>query len=174
MNYTFSKREKVMLVILAVIVIGLGYFKLILEPINNQVDSYASMSEEDQLGIESNTAIIQKIRQMNAAIEQVKADGGYLPIPSYDNSKELFNELYAILDGTLDYQLSFENVAEDSYVVLRPITMTYKSASYEDARAIIDELHDSSNLNQISDVIIINSDGIYSTSLRVTYFEVDE
>lgn len=173
MNYAFSKREKVMLVILSVIVLGLCYFKFILEPINNKIDSYAGMTEEDMLGITENTAVIQKIRKMQEAIDEAKADGNYEPIPSYDNSKELLNELYATLEGTIDYQLSFENIGADDYVILRPISMTFKSADYESAREIINRLHDSANLNQISDVIISADEGFYSVSLRVTYFEVE-
>ena len=33
MNRAFTTREKVLLVILAVLIIGIGYFKLLLEPI---------------------------------------------------------------------------------------------------------------------------------------------
>ena len=52
MNREFTKREKILLLIFAVLIIVLGYFKLILEPINNQVNEYSGMESEEQAEID--------------------------------------------------------------------------------------------------------------------------
>ena len=44
MNRAFSTREKVLLVILALLLIGVGYFKLLLEPINESIDNYTQLA----------------------------------------------------------------------------------------------------------------------------------
>ena len=38
MNREFTKREKVLLLIFAVLLIAVGYYKLLLEPINSQIE----------------------------------------------------------------------------------------------------------------------------------------
>ena len=45
MNRELTGREKVMLLILIVLVMALGYYKLILEPINDQVAAYRDSTE---------------------------------------------------------------------------------------------------------------------------------
>ena len=37
MKKEFTKREKILLLILAVLVIGLGYYKFVLQPINSKI-----------------------------------------------------------------------------------------------------------------------------------------
>ena len=63
MNRAFTTREKVLLVILAVLIIGIGYFKLLLEPINTSVENYRNMTASEQDEILVNTALLQKKKQ---------------------------------------------------------------------------------------------------------------
>lgn len=60
MNREFTKREKVLLLIFAVLLIAVGYYKLLLEPINNQIESYRSLTQEEQVQME--TAQLQAVR----------------------------------------------------------------------------------------------------------------
>lgn len=53
MNRELTTREKTLLLVLAVLVIALGYWKLVLEPINEQVASYNDMAEQEQAEIDS-------------------------------------------------------------------------------------------------------------------------
>lgn len=48
MNREFTKREKVLLLIFAVLLIAVGYYKLLLEPINNQIESYRSLTRRSR------------------------------------------------------------------------------------------------------------------------------
>ena len=48
MNRELTGREKVMLLILSVLVMALGYYKLIFEPINDQVAAYRDSTEQEQ------------------------------------------------------------------------------------------------------------------------------
>ena len=73
MNRELTKREKVLLLIFAVLLIAVGYYKLLLEPINNQIESYRSLTQEEQLQMD--TAQLQAVRmqQMETEIAQAKA-----------------------------------------------------------------------------------------------------
>ena len=123
MNRAFTTREKVLLVILAVLIIGIGYFKLLLEPINTSIENYRNMTASEQDEILVNTALLQKKKQMETELEELFASGDPTPIPVYDNSGNLLVELHRILDKSLDYSLNFSGVStmDVEYLVRRPV-----------------------------------------------------
>ena len=176
MKRELTKREKILLLVLAVMVIGLGYFRLIFEPVNDQISQYRMDTEGEQCEILSNTIKLAQMRSMEKKIAEVKVDGTEKAIPTYDNSVVLMRELYRILDATQEYSLDFSSpVEQDGYVVMRPVSMTFKTGTYQQARAIIDQLCDSGNINQISDLSIADerSDGAGVTvDALITFFEI--
>lgn len=181
MNRPFTTREKVMLVILCLLVIGIGYYKLILEPINTGVEEYQMMEAEEQDVIVQNMALVQKKNLMEQELEELFAQGEPTPIPSYDNFGKLIVELHSILDSTTDYSLSFAGTMDmtGGYLKRRPVQLSFNTGSYGEARSIIDRLHGSTNINQISDLnITINKpkddadEGSVSVSMVITYFEL--
>ena len=192
MNRAFTTREKVLLVILAVLIIGIGYFKLLLEPINTSIENYRNMTASEQDEILANTALLQKKKQMETELEELFASGDPTPIPVYDNSGNLLVELHRILDKSLDYSLNFSGTSpmDVEYLVRRPVSLTFLAPTYAQARAIINELHDSDNVNCISDLSMQinngnldytneiirwdlddNSDHYVTVSLVITYYE---
>lgn len=175
-----TKRETVLLVVLAVIVISLGYVKLVLTPINEQVESYQSMKLDEEIKKqEAETKVIQ-IRKMEKSIENAKKSGKAHPIPEYDSSVALGVELQNIFAGTVDYMLDFDDVEIEGMIVKRPVTMSFQTNTYEEATAVIRALHDSAHVNQISDVSITASEykgkkagtGLVKSTVVTTFFEI--
>ena len=60
MNRPFTTREKVMLVILSLMIIGICYYKFLLEPINDQIEQYNQMAAGEQDIITQNMAFSPK------------------------------------------------------------------------------------------------------------------
>lgn len=180
MNRSLSKRETVLLVIMILLIIGIGYYKFILEPINSSVDNYMMMTQDEQDQIMQNTALIQKKKAMEAELETLFAQGTPTPIPNFDNSGILMVELHSILDDSLDYTLSFGDTSslKCGYLLRRPIKMEFRAADYYDARRIINRIHGSDNISQISDLEIAlldrddNGEGAVKVTMVVTYFEL--
>lgn len=177
MNRAFTTREKVLLVILAVLIIGIGYFKLLLEPINTSIENYRNMTASEQDEILVNTALLQKKKQMETELEELFASGDPTPIPVYDNSGNLLVELHRILDKSLDYSLNFSGTSpmDVEYLVRRPVSLTFQTPTYAQARAIINELHDSDNVNCISDLSMqINNGNLDYTNEIIRWDEDDD
>lgn len=178
MNRVFSTREKVLLVILAVLVLCIGYFKLILEPINDGVAAYQAEAAAEQDEILQNSALLAKMRQMRTELETLHASAEAKPLPAFDNSDRLLVELHATLGRANDYTLTFGTVAPldgSAYIMRRPLSLTFKTDTYAQARAILDALHDSDTINQISDLsVIFQNDDTLSVSLTIAYFELAE
>ena len=185
MNRPFTTREKVMLVILSLMIIGICYYKFLLEPINDQIEQYNQMAAGEQDIITQNMALIQKKKEMEQELEAIFAENPDPdPIPNYDNSGVLMVEIHSILEGTVDYTLSFSDTSllSGGYLLRRPLELEFSVTTYSQARAIINRLHDSKNINQISDLSITrvnretkqideDSDTI-RVKMVITYFEL--
>lgn len=157
MNRPFTTREKVMLVILSLMIIGICYYKFLLEPINDQIEQYNQTAAGEQDIITQNMALIQKKKEMEQELEAIFAENPDPdPIPNYDNSGVLMVEIHSILDGTVDYTLSFSDTSllSGGYLLRRPLELEFSVTTYSQARAIINRLYDSKNINQISDLSI--------------------
>lgn len=185
MNRPFTTREKVMLVILSLMIIGICYYKFLLEPINDQIEQYNQMAAGEQDIITQNMALIQKKKEMEQELEAIFAENPDPdPIPSHDNSGVLMVEIHSILEGTVDYTLSFSDTSllSGGYLLRRPLELEFSVDTYSQARSIINRLHDSKNINQISDLSItrvnretkqIDEDAdTIRVKMVITYFEL--
>ena len=154
MNREFTKREKILLLIFAVLIILLGYFKLILEPINSQVDEYSSMESEEQAEIDIKMLQALQMSIMEKEIEKARENGINRVTPDYDNSSVLLPKLYHIMDRTVAYSMNFGEITTDGGIVMRPVEINFETRTYKKAREIIDRLYDTNYAMQIEDVTI--------------------
>ena len=158
MRHVFTTREKVLLVILAVLVIAVGYWKLILTPINDSIADLNAQTASEQDAILTNSARLSRMRQMQQELETLLADPDAKPLPDYDNSLS-FGDTYLLEDG--------------GSIICRPISLEYTCGSYTAARTVMDALHGSDYVNLISDVTL-DLDAQHGTkvNLTITYFEL--
>ena len=85
------------------------------------------------------------------AIAAIKASGQERALPQYDNDQALMTELDKLMAATLQYEVDCtEGTTQEGYLVLRPVTLTYQTASYAQSRQIIDALSASANVNFLS------------------------
>ena len=57
--------------------------------------------------------------------------------------------------------------------MVRPVTLVFVASSYDTARSIIDELHESANINQISNIsMTFTNDSAVNVSLDLNYYEL--
>ena len=174
MKHEFTKREKVLLVFLGVLLLGLLYYKFLLTPINDKITSIQSDMASDQTLIDTSMPQMIKLNKMKTELETLKNSGDSQPLPEYDNSKKLMDELHLILSGASSYTLNFNSTTEADAIVRRPIVMSFTAGSYQAARAIIDRLHQSSYTNQIADLAFSTDDenGV-QVNLTITFYELD-
>ena len=175
MKHVLTTREKVLVLILAVIVIGFCYYNFFLSPLNESISQYESMSSELETEMVLNTAKVQQKQSMESQIAELKA-GGASTIPEYNNSQNLMVELNSILSEAEDYNISFDATSNIDYVVLRPAYLTITTSTYAKARDIIDKLYASDNIMRMSDLNMSTDaeTGKTTANMRITYFEIDQ
>ena len=177
MTRAFTTREKVLLVVLALMIIAIAYFKFILEPINDSVAQYQTDADIEQDEITQDTVTLTRMRAMQKELDELKASGNNKPLPAYDNADALLVELNTTLSRARSYSLNFGStytLESNTYIVCRPLTLVFKADDYSTARSILDTLHESDNINQISDLSINfnNSDSSVDVTLSISYYEL--
>jgi cyanate lyase len=80
----------------------------------------------------------------------------------YDNVQQVMVMLNSILGQTEEYSLTFGTVSQEEgngSVVRRPISLRFRSSSYDAAKAILQQLHDSDLRCMLDDVSISTETG---------------
>lgn len=185
-----SKREKILLIILVVVIIGVSWYKFIYEPTTNKIDT---MTRNRDTEMSELTALQPKIKQkkdMQAAVEKIKAQDKVEKIPTYDNSKELMVALNKVMAAAKSYSVDFGAASKDDYIFLHKLLLTFTTDGYQQARQLIQKLTTETFVNQISNINvtndfqtrnIVNAKGETvqrvteetKVTLTITFFEID-
>ena len=171
-----TKREKIMIVILALVIIAVGWFKLLYEPTMAEIESLNSKMDSEQTEIEIRMPKIAKINSMKNELALLQADSNATTIPLYDNSKQIMNKISSITKNVDDFNINFQPDTTNGYIVEHPIRLAFSTDSYAKARKLIDALDQETFVNQISDLSIKTEkeDGEVSTrvSMLITFFDL--
>lgn len=140
MNRSFSRREKILLLVLTLIgLVGL-YFYLVHYPVTTQL----AQIEEQRTAVADDTVIAQARQQvylsMKAELEEIFSmpEDEITVMPKYDNIKALMREFNVIFDGA-DPELSFDPVTVEDGVAVRVMRFTFTS-DYKRAKDILEQL----------------------------------
>ena len=200
LKYTFSAREKVLLVILGLVLVLVVWYMMIFTPSSAAVAEAQAAEADVQMEIDTTQLKLSKMTSMQAEIDRVfaEADGDPVPMSSYDNIRNVVNELDVILAAANAYKLDFAEIriSEDG-IVRRGVNLSFGCADYQTAKDTVVALEKSnyrceidsltisqSNVDRgtaTNDIILNKSDrgeGASSSSVSVsahlTYFETSK
>lgn len=178
MKRQLTARELILLGMLLVLVLVGGYVMLYYMPMTAELDrlEQEKLSCEDQLTVAQ--IQVEDKRRMERELEEIfAADPDPLSIPPYDNLQPVMFELNSILQSTPEYSLSFGTVNTEETIVRRQILLSYTSGSYEAAKRVLQQLHDSAYRCMLDDVSISvgeRDEGNVSVSASLVFFEYQE
>lgn len=139
-----SMRERVLLMLLAVIAVVSGYVLFFYMPTSQQTETLQTQIAQAQ---ELSAQIEDKLasqQQMQRELEQLAAQGTQTPyMPAYDNLQAVMVELHSILAGCQEYSLSFQGEQGEEHVFYRRVLIPFTCGSYTQAREILQKLHNS-------------------------------
>ena len=171
-----TMRERVLLIVLAVIVVISGYVLLFYLPMRQSAQSLQVQIEENEELSAQLDARLTRQRQMEHSVAQWSEDPDALPeMPSYDNQQAVMVELNSILSDCLEYSLSFQTDDTQGNVFRRTVTIPFVCANYTAAENILQRLHDSALRSHLSDVQIAQQeDGTVHVTAVMTFFEYQD
>ena len=169
LSRNFSTKEKLLIALLAIILIGLVYYKLVYKNIQTALAN--ANAEASTLQSELEMAQIKE-----AQINQMKNDMTTLSkspkMGSYNNSKLETAFLHTVLSGISDYSISFSDVTRNGNQIRRNFTLQYRVPDYDTACDIMKQLTHGEYRCLINDVSCsVGDNGATSISLSGTFYE---
>lgn len=166
-------RERGLLILLAVIAAVSGYILLFYLPTTQRIESLNAQIDQTQELADQLEARLASQQQMERKLEQLSAQGSQVPyMPDYDNLQAVMVELHTILSGCQEYSLSFQSEQGENHVFSRRVSIPFTCGSYEQAREILQKLHDSALRGLLGDVQISHQeDGTIKASATMTFLE---
>lgn len=172
MSRSFTLKEKIFLLALIIILLGLGYYYFVDQPIRESNGS--AIAEADALQAELD--VIQKrilhLQEVQDSLDALKKNENLTWMSSYNNSKEELAFLNDILADTLQYSISFSNVTRSGNQIRRSFTLQYQTKNYQAAQDIMTMLLESENRCLVSDArCTINANGRVTMNQSATFYE---
>ena len=172
-----SGKERVLLLILVILAIGLSYYQFVDRPVRKALE--IAQVESDSLSTELTVVEgkLARMRRMRNEMEDITVGGSVKPMPSYNNVKSEIELLNNILAGTGDYSINFTNVTRDGDQVRRNFSLQFTTDSYASVDQILGRLSDSPYRCRLGDIrcsVARNGDlliGEITISVTATFFE---
>ena len=183
LTYTFSRREKMMILGLVIVLLALAWYMLVFQRTTDEINRIESEISTTQSEITVASTKVTKMNAMQKAIDEYKAAGvDATPMPHFNNLTALMSELNAVLAATDTYTLSFDalDTKTSNEYVLRGVRADFGCGSLADAEAIIGTLANGSYPCSIDSVAITDGtagasrarrSSTVSSSVHITYFE---
>lgn len=174
MRRQLTTREWMLLGVLGVILVISGYILLFYNPMTTERDRCISETESCKMQIEAAQVRLDEKHRMERELKELfSSDVPPLSIPDFDNLQPVMFELNSILAGAHDYKLSFSSVDSSQTIIRRQISMNFTTGSYDSAKAVLQQLHDS-NYRCLLDGVNINigdERGAVAVSGTIVFFE---
>lgn len=136
----FTKVEKILLVALVVILIGLAYYKFVDQPVREAI----SIADADYQQAESELTVLQaqiaEMEKMKSEMDEVE-NGGYTSyMASYNNSAAELSELNEVLSETIEYTISFSDVTRAGNQICRNFSLAFSVKDYSAMEKVVEDL----------------------------------
>lgn len=171
----FTKAEKVLLLILSVILIGLVYLQFVDKPVRKEIASAKAQSADLKSELAVVNAKVERLAKLNSEIDEIKGSSSPSRMESYNNSRREIELLNEILSDTQKYTITFADVTRDGDQIRRNFTLEFRTPDYSSMRRTIEQLCSSEYrclVDEIRCTATRNDRDSYVTArLTATFFE---
>ena len=172
MSRSFTTMEKIALVVLVLILLGLVYYQFVDRTVRESIASSDAEYDAVRIELDGMQKRIEHLQSVQESLDKLKEEGKLSWMGSYNNSKQEVAFLNDILANTLEYSVSFANVTRTGDQIRRSFTLQYKTAGYEAAQNIMTRLLEGKNRRLVGDVrCAIAKDGTVTMNQSATFYE---
>jgi hypothetical protein len=175
LNRAFTKRETILLLIGAALLIALFYWRVVYIPLQEELASYDTAEIETEISQEQVKAAQIKKMQDAVANNQTVSVG---EIATYDNLTNEINELNTIVSGTTSFNFDFKDPYMSGTTVRRDIDLTFTAANLSAAESVISQLYGCKYRLLIGNMTLEDTDGSanlqngpVTADVSLTFFE---
>ena len=141
MNREINAKEKVLLVILVLIILGFGYYRFVDQPVRKNLAKAEAEYSSLQSELTEVRVKIRELQRMQDEIDEITSGGKDSFMPSYNNAKEELALLNDILNESVtQYSVSFTSVSRYKDQIRRDFKLDFTTPDYESMKVVIDKL----------------------------------
>ncbi len=170
----FTIVEKIIILILLVFLLGLAYYQFVDRPVRTALETAASEKAALTTELTAVKAKVAQLEKMKNEIDNITKTGAYAKMPSYDNSKEVYQLLNNVF-GNLGYNINFSSHVKSGNIVRWNISMSFTAPDRETVKTILKEITTCNYRCLISDLNITpttkNGYSSVSVSTTITFYE---
>lgn len=174
----FTLQEKLLMLVLALLLLGLGYYYMVDQPVRREIARCESEKAALQTELTALQSKLHTLETMKEELENIEASGDESVMMSYNASKDEIKLLNDVLARTNQYSVSFINVTRDKDQIRRNFTLTFVAYDYETMADILTELTESKLRCRIADIqcsrnsrYTHTSEAPYVVRATATFFE---
>ena len=135
----FTTKEKILLVILAVILVGLTYYQFFDKPVREATDKAIAEKANLETELVSLEARLANLKKMQAELDSMEGMENVRIMPSYNAIKQIHSLLNNVL-GTLGYSITFNNATRSGDQVRQKISMSFRCPDLDTAVRVLSDL----------------------------------
>lgn len=168
--HSFTKREKIVLLVLVLFLVAGFYFLMIHYPVTTRLEEI----EAEKLNVEDQTTLAIAKGQVYVKMRNELNDIKALPLdkltvmPVYDNFQALFAYFRGIFDG-VEPDIRFSEAKVDGRIATRSMSFSFTAPDYETAKSVLRKFTGTGYRCLLQNVTISPEDGdMQSNALRVS------
>lgn len=174
----FSVKEKILLIILTGILLGVAYYYLVDVPVRAELERCANEKADLEIELEKVNRKLKTLREMKEELEAIEASGDVSMMSSYNGSKEEIRLLNDVLSQAKDYSISFASVSRNGDQIRRNFSLQFTAENYDTMARILAGLAKSPYRCLVADVQCSRNTRYYAydftdynVSLTATFYE---
>ena len=183
LNHVFTLKEKIIALVVALVLFGLGYYNFIFQAFQKQIQSFSTDTLESELLVEqSKSAKISQMKQIITESEgKIKGD-----LSVYNNQAQEIVEMGRIYDEDgYDVSAIWSEPTLEGNIVRRDVSIKFSANSYRNFKNILQKMSEMKYRCLIKDTTVSNgskekdSGGLEYTdklngAISVTFFETTD
>ena len=141
MSREVNAKEKVLLVILVLIILGFAYYRFVDQPVRENLAKAEAEYNSLQSELTEVRVKIRELQRMQDEIDEITSGGKDSYMPSYNNAKAELALLNDILNESVtQYSVAFTNVTRYKDQIRRDFQLDFTAPDYESMKAVINKL----------------------------------
>ncbi len=168
--HSFTKREKIVIFVLAIALVIGFYFIVIHYPVKTRLEEIAIEKTEVEDETTISMAVLENYKKMKDELEEILAmpEDKLTFMPEFDNVETLTLYFNTVFAGTAP-NLSFSSASIDGNIASRTISFNFTAGSYQEAKNILTLLTGSGFRCLMQNVTISPTEGdVAHNELRVS------
>ena len=141
MSREINAKEKVLLVILVLIILGFAYYRFVDQPVRKNLAKAEAEYSSLQSELTEVRVKIRELQRMQDEIDEITSGGKDSFMPSYNNAKEELALLNDILNESVtQYSVAFTSVTRYKDQIRRDFKVDFTTPDYDSMKVVIDKL----------------------------------